>query len=84
MNTSRLATRVARRQAEDADEILDFCQSQDQLPLIPVSTDDDVSLDFGPYNTLTVFGSAMNVKLHGVSAASVDISLSEGMIQLER
>ena len=65
-------------EAEDADELLDFCETQDQLPLISVSTNDDVALDFGAYNSLTVFGSAMNVNLGGVSAANVDISLSEG------
>ncbi|GMH62295.1 hypothetical protein TrLO_g6528 [Triparma laevis f. longispina] len=70
-------------EAEDSDELLDFCEAQDQLPLISVSTNDDVSLDFGAYNSLTVFGSAMYVKLGGVSAANVDIEISEGMIQME-
>ncbi|GMI34084.1 hypothetical protein TeGR_g12771, partial [Tetraparma gracilis] len=68
---------------EDAEEILDFCSSQDQLPLIPVKNDEDVDLIFAAYESLQVVGSALYVNLTSVNAYNVDITLSEGMIQLE-
>jgi len=70
-------------EAEDADTMLDFCQSVDQSPLISVTNGYDTPLDFGPYNTMTVVGAALDLKFMDVSAASIDISLSEGMIHFE-